>query len=50
MIGHVYGCSVVLIEGDPNPGAIKGRMSFNGFNPSIDVSISFMDLKISIDC
>lgn len=27
---------VVLIEGDPNPGAIKGRMSFNGFNPSID--------------
>ncbi|XP_050368748.1 uncharacterized protein LOC126786839 isoform X2 [Argentina anserina] len=27
---------VVVMEGDPNPGAIKGRMSFNGFNPLID--------------
>lgn len=35
-----YACSVVIIEGDPHPGAIKGRMSFQSFNPSIDVSIS----------
>ncbi|KAL6200229.1 hypothetical protein ACLB2K_030011 [Fragaria x ananassa] len=27
---------VVVMEGDPNPGAIKGRMSFKGFNPLID--------------
>ncbi|CAN4101797.1 unnamed protein product [Withania somnifera] len=27
---------VVITEGDPHPGAIKGRMSFQGFNPSID--------------
>lgn len=32
-------CSVVIMEGDPHPGAIKGRMSFQSFNPSIDVSI-----------
>ena len=44
----VFGRSVVVMEGDPNPGAIKGRMSFKGFNPLIDVSISFMDPYISI--
>ncbi|XP_059429528.1 uncharacterized protein LOC132163305 [Corylus avellana] len=27
---------VVIVEGDPHPGAIKGRMSFQSFNPSID--------------
>ncbi|XP_055832380.1 uncharacterized protein LOC129901272 [Solanum dulcamara] len=27
---------VIIMEGDPHPGAIKGRMSFQGFNPSID--------------
>ncbi|XP_062172576.1 uncharacterized protein LOC133878095 [Alnus glutinosa] len=27
---------VVITEGDPHPGAIKGRMSFQNFNPSID--------------
>ncbi|PRQ34157.1 putative M-phase phosphoprotein [Rosa chinensis] len=27
---------VVVMEGDPSPGAIKGRISFNGFNPLID--------------
>lgn len=27
---------VVIMEGNPHPGAIKGRMSFQGFNPSID--------------
>lgn len=27
---------VVIMEGDPHPGPIKGRMSFQGFNPSID--------------
>ncbi|CAK9187276.1 unnamed protein product [Ilex paraguariensis] len=27
---------VVIMEGDPHPGAIKGRMSFQSFNPSID--------------
>ncbi|XP_022148303.1 uncharacterized protein LOC111016990 [Momordica charantia] len=27
---------VVLVEGDPHPGALKGRMSFQSFNPSID--------------
>ncbi|XP_078167986.1 scarecrow-like transcription factor 11 (SCL11) isoform X1 [Carex rostrata] len=27
---------MVIIEGNPNPGAIKGRMSFGKFNPSID--------------
>ena len=32
-------CSVVVMEGDPHPGAIVGRMSFQSFNPSIDVSI-----------
>ncbi|KAK9279282.1 hypothetical protein L1049_012961 [Liquidambar formosana] len=27
---------VVIMEGDPHPGATKGRMSFRSFNPSID--------------
>ncbi|OWM66776.1 M-phase phosphoprotein 6 [Punica granatum] len=27
---------VVIMEGDPHPGAIKGRMSFQSFNPAID--------------
>ncbi|KAL0015144.1 hypothetical protein SO802_002213 [Lithocarpus litseifolius] len=27
---------VVIMEGDPHSGAIKGRMSFQSFNPSID--------------
>lgn len=27
---------VVVMEGDPKPGAIKGRMSFKGFNPLIE--------------
>jgi hypothetical protein len=28
---------VVIMEGNPHPGAAKGRMSFLNFNPSIDV-------------
>ncbi|KAL6519063.1 hypothetical protein OROHE_017487 [Orobanche hederae] len=27
---------VVVVEGDPYPGATRGRMSFLSFNPSID--------------
>ncbi|XP_028775770.1 uncharacterized protein LOC114732621 [Neltuma alba] len=27
---------IVIMEGDPHPGAIKGRMSFQSFNPRID--------------
>ncbi|OVA17845.1 M-phase phosphoprotein 6 [Macleaya cordata] len=27
---------VVIMEGNPHPGALKGRMSFQSFNPSID--------------
>ncbi|KAJ7947629.1 M-phase phosphoprotein 6 [Quillaja saponaria] len=27
---------MVIMEGDPHPGALKGRMSFQSFNPSID--------------
>ncbi|XP_027343503.1 uncharacterized protein LOC113856068 [Abrus precatorius] len=27
---------VVIMEGDPHPGAPKGRMSFQKFNPSVD--------------
>ncbi|KAK6142162.1 hypothetical protein DH2020_005217 [Rehmannia glutinosa] len=27
---------VVIVEGDPHPGATRGRMSFLSFNPSID--------------
>jgi hypothetical protein len=37
--GTVSLCSVVIMEGNPHPGAIKGRMSFQNFNPSIDVSL-----------
>lgn len=32
-------CSIVIMEGDPHPGAMRGRMSFLSFNPSLDVSI-----------
>ncbi|KAG8387864.1 hypothetical protein BUALT_Bualt02G0065600 [Buddleja alternifolia] len=28
--------SIVIAEGDPHPGATRGRMSFLSFNPSID--------------
>lgn len=34
--GTVKRKCVVVMEGDPRPGAIKGRMSFQSFNPSID--------------
>ncbi|KAJ4832131.1 hypothetical protein Tsubulata_038671 [Turnera subulata] len=27
---------VVIMEGDPHPGAVIGRMSFRSFNPSVD--------------
>ncbi|KAI3760497.1 hypothetical protein L1987_50892 [Smallanthus sonchifolius] len=27
---------MVIMEGDPSPGAVRGRMSFQSFNPSID--------------
>jgi len=27
---------IVVMEGNPHPGAVKGRMSFQNFNPSID--------------
>ncbi|KAI4373455.1 hypothetical protein MLD38_011580 [Melastoma candidum] len=27
---------VVIVEGDPHPGAVIGRMSFQSFNPSVD--------------
>ncbi|PKU68179.1 hypothetical protein MA16_Dca012848 [Dendrobium catenatum] len=27
---------IVIVEGDPHPGALRGRMSFQSFNPSID--------------
>lgn len=27
---------VIIMEGDPHPGALKGRMSFQSFNPSVD--------------
>ncbi|KAL9255972.1 hypothetical protein AKJ16_DCAP18154 [Drosera capensis] len=27
---------VVILEGDPHPGSVKGRMSFRNFNPVID--------------
>ncbi|KAG6527380.1 uncharacterized protein LOC122040843 isoform X1 [Zingiber officinale] len=30
------GRCIVIMEGDPHPGALKGRMSFQSFNPSID--------------
>ncbi|KAF8395137.1 hypothetical protein HHK36_019078 [Tetracentron sinense] len=31
-----FTCSIVIMEGNPHPGALKGRMSFQSFNPSID--------------
>ena len=37
---------MVLVEGDPHPGALKGRMSFQSFNPSIDVSIVYQCPKL----
>ncbi|XP_065879159.1 uncharacterized protein [Euphorbia lathyris] len=33
--GTVRKC-VVIMEGDPHPGAAMGRMSFQSFNPSVD--------------
>ncbi|XP_031484825.1 uncharacterized protein LOC116253959 [Nymphaea colorata] len=27
---------IVIMEGDPHPGALKGRMSFQSFNPFVD--------------
>ncbi|KAJ0540397.1 putative M-phase phosphoprotein [Helianthus annuus] len=33
---NVCTCSMVVMEGDPSPGTIRGRMSFQSFNPSID--------------
>ena len=47
--GCLYTCSLVIMEGDPHPGAINGRMSFQSFNPSIDVSIKVMWPEISND-
>lgn len=37
---------VVIMEGDPHPGAIKGRMSFQNFNPAID-KLNEEELKLS---
>ncbi|XP_057956699.1 uncharacterized protein LOC131149920 [Malania oleifera] len=34
--GTLHRKCVVIIEGDPHPGAVRGRMSFQSFNPSID--------------
>ena len=36
---------VVVMEEDPHPGATKGRMSFQNFNPAIDASIRSCELK-----
>lgn len=36
------------MEGDPHPGAAMGRMSFQSFNPSVDVSIKVQYLNIFI--
>jgi len=33
------------VEGDPRPGAFKGRMSFQSFNPTVDVSLKIQNLK-----
>lgn len=30
------GKCVVIVEGDPKPGALLGRMSFQNFNPSVE--------------
>ncbi|GMP49269.1 hypothetical protein CsSME_00016310 [Camellia sinensis var. sinensis] len=32
----IWVCSKVIVQGDPHLGAIKGRMSFQSFKPSID--------------
>ncbi|VVB04621.1 unnamed protein product [Arabis nemorensis] len=32
----LYRCSVFITDGDPQPGALVGRMSFQSFNPSIE--------------
>jgi len=37
-LSYTFLCSVVLVEGDPRPSALKGRMSFQNFNPSFEVS------------
>ncbi|KAK6926993.1 hypothetical protein RJ641_008712 [Dillenia turbinata] len=42
--------SVVIMEGDPHPGAFKGRMSFQSFNPSIDVSIMILCMYNYMHC
>ncbi|CAM0878500.1 unnamed protein product [Alopecurus aequalis] len=34
--GSARRSSVVVMEGNPHPGAVKGRMSFQNFNPAID--------------
>ncbi|PON68801.1 M-phase phosphoprotein [Trema orientale] len=34
--GSVTRKCVVIMEGDPHPGATKGRMSFQSFNPAVD--------------
>ncbi|XP_030956004.1 uncharacterized protein LOC115978122 isoform X1 [Quercus lobata] len=39
---------VVIMEGDPNPGAIKGRMSFQSFNPSIDHQAQCLPLLLAV--
>jgi len=39
---------IVIMEGNPHPGAVKGRMSFQNFNPSIDVSLEGFLLYISL--
>ena len=41
-------CSIVIMEGNPHPGAVKGRMSFQNFNPSIDVSLEGFLLYMSL--
>ena len=46
--GTVSLCSIVILEGNPHPGAVKGRMSFQNFNPSIDVSLEGFLLYISL--
>ncbi|XP_010535476.1 PREDICTED: uncharacterized protein LOC104810769 [Tarenaya hassleriana] len=35
-LGTIKKKCVVIMEGDPQPGALVGRMSFQSFNPSID--------------
>ena len=33
------------MEGDPHPGALKGRMSFQSYNPSVDVSMKINNFE-----